>query len=101
MCLDANLTNHLNINTMAAMPVMSYIKEDDKRNCLNIIQEEFIKRYPITARKHDLIQLKQQWGQLLTTFINNLMMLVRIRGRRLGTQAGGLDGKPRNRGRGR
>ena len=52
-----------------------YFEEDDERNCLDIIEEEFVKRYPITARRHDLIQLKQQRGQLLTTFINNLMML--------------------------
>ena len=42
---------------------------------MDVIEEEFVKRYPIMARRHDLIQLKQQRGQLLTTFINNLMML--------------------------
>ena len=42
---------------------------------MDVIEEEFVKRYPITARRHDLIQLKQQKGQLLTTYINNLMML--------------------------
>ena len=75
MCLNTNLTNHLKVNTTAATPVMSCSEDDDKRNCLNIIEEEFIKRYPITARRHDLIQLKQQGGQLLTMFINNLMIL--------------------------
>ena len=54
---------------------MAYSEEDDERNCLDIIEEEFVKRYPITARRHDLIQLKQQRGQLLTTFFNNLMIL--------------------------
>ena len=33
MCLDANLTNHLNVNTTAETPVMSYSDDDDKRNC--------------------------------------------------------------------
>ena len=75
MCLDANLTNHVNINTTAATPVKAYSEEDDERNCMDIIEEEFVKRYPITAKRLDLIQLKQQRGQLLTTFINNLMML--------------------------
>ena len=75
MCLDANLTNHVSVNTTAATPVMAYTEEDDERNCMDVIEEEFVKRYPITARRHDLIQLKQQRGQLLTTFINNLMML--------------------------
>ena len=75
MCLDANLTNHLNVNSTAATPVMAYTEEDDERNCMDIIEDEFVKRYPITARRHDLIQLKQQKGQLLTTYINNLMML--------------------------
>ena len=42
---------------------------------MDIIEDEFVKRYPKTARRHDLIQLKQQRGQLLTTYINNLMML--------------------------
>ena len=41
---------------------------------MDIIEEEFVKRYHITARRHDLIQLKLERGQLLTTFINNLMM---------------------------
>ena len=72
MCLDANLTNHVNVNTTAAM---AYTEEDDEKNCMDVIEEEFVKRYPITARRHDLIQLKQQRGQLLTTYINNLMML--------------------------
>ena len=75
MCLDANLTNPVNVNTTAATPVMAHTEEDDKRNCMDVIEEEFVKRYPITARRHDLIQLKQQRGQLLTTFINNVMML--------------------------
>ena len=75
MCLDANLTNHINVNTTAATPVMAYTEEDDERNCMDVIEEEFVKRYPITARRHDLIQLKQHRGQLLTTYINNLMML--------------------------
>ena len=60
MCLDANLTNHFNVITMAAMPLMSYSKDDDERNCLDIIEEEFVKSYPITARKHDLIQAPQR-----------------------------------------
>ena len=37
MCLNANLTNHLNVNTTVATPVMAYSKEDDERNCLDII----------------------------------------------------------------
>ena len=75
MCLDANLTNHLNVNSTPATPVMAYTEDDDERNCMDIIEDEFVKRHPITARRHDLIQLKQQKGQLLTTYINNLMML--------------------------
>ena len=75
MCLDANLTDHIKVNTTATTPVLAYSEEDNERNCMYIIEEEFVKRYPITARKQDLIQLKQQRGQLLTTFINNLMML--------------------------
>ena len=42
---------------------------------MDVIKEEFVKRYPIAARRHDLVQLKQQRGQLLATFINNFMML--------------------------
>ena len=75
MCLDTNITNHDNVNTTAATPVMAYSEEDDERNCMDIIEEEFVMRYPITARRYDLISLKQQRSQLLTTFINNLMML--------------------------
>ena len=43
MCLDANLTNHVNVNTTAATPIMAYAEEDE-RNCMDIIEEEFIKR---------------------------------------------------------
>ena len=75
MCLDANLTNHVNVSTTAATPVMVYTEEDDERNCMDVIEEEFVKRYQITARRHNLIQLKQQRGQLLTMYINNLIML--------------------------
>ena len=75
MCLYVNLTIHLNVNITAATLVMAYSEGDDERNCLDIIEEEFVKRYQITARRHDLIWLKQQRGQLLTTFINNLMIL--------------------------
>ena len=41
MCLDANLTNRVNVNTTAATPVMAYSEEDD-RNCMDmdIIEEE-------------------------------------------------------------
>ena len=60
MCLDANFTNHLNVNTITETPVMAYDQDDNKKNCLNIIEEEFKKRYPIKARRHNLIQLKQQ-----------------------------------------
>ena len=85
MCPNANLTNHLNVNTTAAKPVIVYFEEDDERNCLDII-EEFVKRYPIMARRHDPIQLKQQRGQLLTTFIDNLMSdATRFRSQCLGT----------------
>ena len=38
MCLDANLTNHVNVNTTAATPVMAYTEEDDKKNCMDIIE---------------------------------------------------------------
>ena len=64
MCLDANLTNHVNVSTTAATPVMPYTEEDDERNCMDVMEEEFVKRYPITARRHDLIRLIQQRGQL-------------------------------------
>ena len=47
---DANLTNHVNVSTTAATPVMVYTEEDDERNCMDVIEEEFVKRYPITAR---------------------------------------------------
>ena len=75
MCLNANHTNHFNVNTTAAMPVMAYTQEDGERSRLGVKEEEFVKRYLITAKRHDRILLKQQQGQLLTTFINNLMIL--------------------------
>ena len=37
MCLNANLTNHLNVNSTAATPVMTYTEDDDERKCMDII----------------------------------------------------------------
>ena len=45
---------------------------EDETTCLDIIDAEFVKKYPITTRRHDLIQHKQQRGQPLTTYINNM-----------------------------
>ena len=44
---------------------------------MNIIDAEFIKRCPITTRQHDLIQQRQQQGQPLTAYINNMLALGR------------------------
>ena len=61
MCLDANLSNHLSVTAEGDPPIMAYNEEDDEEEtCLNIIVAEFIKRYPITTRRHDLIQQRQQ-----------------------------------------
>ena len=46
---------------------------DEETTCLDIIDAEFVKRYPITTRRHDLIQQRQQRGQPLTTYINNML----------------------------
>ena len=57
---------------------MTYEDEiDEDETCLDIIDAEFIKRYPITTRCHDLIQQRQQRGQPLTTYINNMLALGR------------------------
>ena len=50
---------------------------DEEETCLNIIDAEFVKRYPITTRRHDLIQQRQQRGQPLTAYINNMLALGR------------------------
>ena len=52
-------------------------KIDEEVTCLDIIDAEFIKRYPITTRRHDLIQHRQQKGQPLTAYINNMLALRR------------------------
>ena len=57
---------------------MTYKDElDNEATCLDIIDAEFIKRYPITTRRHDLIQQRQQKGQPLTAYINNMLALGR------------------------
>ena len=57
---------------------MTYEDEiDEEETCLDIIDAELIKRYPITTRRHNLIQQRQQRGQPLTTYINNLLALGR------------------------
>ena len=57
---------------------MTYKDElEEEETCLDIIDAEFIKRYLITTRRHDLIQQRQQKGQPLTTYINNMLALGR------------------------
>ena len=78
MCLDPNLNNHVSVTAEGDTPIMTYEDEiDEEETCLDIIDAEFIKRYPITTRRHDLIQQRQQRGQPLTTYINNMLALGR------------------------
>ena len=73
-----NLSNHVSMTTQGDTPIMAY--EDDleeEETCVDIIDAEFIKRYPITTRRHDLIQQRQQQGQPLTAYINNMLALGR------------------------
>ena len=78
MCLDANLSNHISVTAQGDTPIVTYEDEADaEQTCLDIIDAEFIKRYPITTRLHDLIQQRQQRGQPLTAYINNMLALGR------------------------
>ena len=61
MSLDPNLSNHVSVTALGDTPIMDYEDElDDETTCLDIIDAEFVKRYPITTRRHDLIQQRQQ-----------------------------------------
>ena len=63
MCLDPNLSNHVSVTAQGDTLIMTYEDEiDEEETCLDIIDAEFIKRYPITTRRHDLIQQRQQRG---------------------------------------
>ena len=74
MCLDANLSNHVSVTAQGDTPIMTYEDElGEEITCLDIIEAEFIKRYPITTRRHDLIQQRQQKGQPLTAYINTML----------------------------
>ena len=78
MCLDANLSNHVSVTAQGDTPIMTYEDElGEEITCLDIIEAEFIKRYPITTRRHDLIQQRQQKGQPLTAYINTMLALGR------------------------
>ena len=78
MCLDANLSNHVSVTAQGDTPIMIYEDQiDEEITCLDIIDAEFIKRYPLTTRRHDLIQQRQQKGQPLTAYINNMLALGR------------------------
>ena len=78
MCLEPNLSNHVSVTAQGDTPIMMYEDEiDEEESCLGIIDAEFVKRYPITTRRHDLIQQRQQWGQPLTAYINNMLALGR------------------------
>ena len=76
MCLDTNLSNHVSVTALGDTPIMDYEDDlEDETTCLDIIDAEFVKKYPITTRRHDLIQQRQQRGQPLTTYINNMLAL--------------------------
>ena len=78
MRLDSNLSNHVSVTAPGDTPVMAYDDDmDEDITCIDIIDAEFIKRHPITTRRHDLIQQRQQRGQPLTTYINNMLALGR------------------------
>ena len=78
MCLDPNLSNHVSVTAQGDTPIMAYKDElEEEETCMDIIDAEFIKRYPITTRRHDLIQQRQQQGQPLTAYINNMLALGR------------------------
>ena len=78
MCLNPNLSNHVSVTAQGDTPIMTYEDEiDEEETCLDIIDAEFIKRYPKTTRRHDLIQQRQQRGKPLTAYINNMLALGR------------------------
>ena len=78
MCLDPNLSKSVSGTAQGDTPIMAYEdKLEEEETCLDIIDAEFIKRYPITTRRHDLIQQRQQQEQLLTAYINNMLALGR------------------------
>ena len=67
MCLDPNLSNYVSVTAQGDTPIMAYDDDlEEEVTCMDIIDTEFIKRYPITTRRHDLIQQRQQQGQPLT-----------------------------------
>ena len=77
MCLDSNLSNHVSVTALGDTPIMAYDDDlEEEATCMDIIDAEFIKRYPIT-RRQDLIQQRQQRGQPLTAYINNMLELGR------------------------
>ena len=65
MRLNANLGNHVSVSAQGDTPVMNYKDED---TCPDFIDEEFI-----TTRT----QQRQQRGQPLTSYINNMLALGR------------------------
>ena len=78
MCLAANLSNHVSVTAQGDTSIMTYEDElGEETTCLDIIEAEFIKRYPITTRRHNLIQQRQQKGQPLTAYINPMLALGR------------------------
>ena len=51
MCLDPNLSNHVSVTAQGDTQIMAYEDElEEEETCLDIIDAEFIKRYPITTR---------------------------------------------------
>ena len=51
MCLDSNLNNHVSVTALGDTPVMTYDDDlEEETTCMDIIDAEFVKRYPITTR---------------------------------------------------
>ena len=80
MCIDTELGERLEANPLIhqASPVLRYTGEPEPQDltCIQALERDFINRYPMTSRRHELLQAKQARGELMSTYsakINGLI----------------------------
>ena len=70
MCIDTEIADkleaHKDINKNS--PVLAYEGQQvQETTCLEVIENNFLTKYPLTSRRHEFLQLRQPRGELTST----------------------------------
>ena len=78
MCIDTEIADkleaHKDINENS--PVMAYEGQQvQETTCIEVIENNFLIKYPLTSRRHEFMQLRQSRGELPSTYNARLKSL--------------------------